>query len=111
MLSRLGLANRAYLNPSRLSGGQQQRVAIARALVHEPEIIVCDEPTSALDGATGEQILIQLDEMTRRSKKSTVVLVTHDSRIFHFADRIAEMEDGHIVKERIPDPHAGHGTH
>ena len=110
-LERVGLGDRLHHEPSELSGGQQQRVAIARALVHEPEIIVCDEPTSALDGATGEQILIQLDEMTRRSKKSTVVLVTHDSRIFHFADRIAEMEDGHIVKERIPDPHAGHGTH
>lgn len=102
LLARLGLENRARLNPNRLSGGQQQRVAIARALVHEPEIIVCDEPTSALDGHTGEEILIQLDEMTRRAKKSTVVLVTHDSRIFHFADRIAEMEDGHIVRHRGP---------
>lgn len=83
--------------PTDLSGGQQQRVAIARALVHDPRLIVCDEPTSALDGETGQRVM----ELMRRLALDTsraLVVVTHDSRIFHFADRIAEMEDGRITR-------------
>lgn len=98
MLSEVGLAGRENSMPSELSGGQQQRVAIARALVHAPRLLVCDEPTSALDHETGEHIM---DLMRRavREHHTTLVIVTHDNRIFGFADRIARMDDGSIVGE------------
>ena len=83
--------------PNRLSGGQQQRVAIARALVHDPKLIVCDEPTSALDHETGHRILELLKGVAMSGKRSLVV-VTHDNRIFEFADRIAHMDDGQVDK-------------
>ncbi|MDF1810777.1 MAG: ABC transporter ATP-binding protein [Verrucomicrobiales bacterium] len=97
ILKEVGLDDRSSLLPNKLSGGQQQRVAIARALVHEPEIIICDEPTSALDGATGEHIMTILRQLTAE-KNATVVIVTHDPRIHHFADRIVHMEDGKLLK-------------
>jgi putative ABC transport system ATP-binding protein len=96
-LDRVGLGDKVALRPGKLSGGQQQRVAIARALVHSPDLIVCDEPTSALDSETGHQIMEILDEVARDSKRC-VIVVTHDPRILGFADRLAEMEDGRILK-------------
>jgi putative ABC transport system ATP-binding protein len=81
--------------PSALSGGQQQRVAIARAMVHNPRLIVCDEPTSALDHETGQHIMKLLREVALQEGRALVV-VTHDARIFGFADRIAKMDDGRI---------------
>lgn len=82
--------------PHQLSGGMQQRVAIARALVHEPRLLICDEPTASLDAATGHKVLELLQASACREDRC-VIVVTHDSRIFSFADRIAEMEDG-VVK-------------
>ncbi len=82
--------------PADLSGGQQQRVAISRALVHEPKLIVCDEPTSALDHETGHKVMELLRAVAMREDRALVV-VTHDARIFEFADRIARMDDGHIT--------------
>lgn len=96
-LAWVGLAERAEAYPRALSGGQQQRVAIARALVHEPKLVVCDEPTSALDHQTGQQVLELLRGLTQ-SQQRTLLVVTHDSRIFSYADRIAEMDDGRIQK-------------
>lgn len=96
-LEEVGLEKRGKSYPSQLSGGQQQRVAIARALVHEPKLIVCDEPTSALDHETGHHIMELLRAVAVGGDKALVV-VTHDSRIFEFADRIAKMDDGHIEK-------------
>jgi len=84
--------------PSQLSGGQQQRVAFARALVHHPKIMVCDEPTASLDAASGKQVMEQLSQVAVE-KDSAVIVVTHDSRIFHLADRIFYMGDGQIEKE------------
>lgn len=81
--------------PTDISGGQQQRVAIARALVHDPRLIVCDEPTSALDGETGRKVMQLLRKLGRAEERSLIV-VTHDARIFEFADRIAQMEDGRV---------------
>lgn len=98
MLARVGLGDRAHSLPAQLSGGQQQRVAIARALVHDPKLIVCDEPTSALDHDTGHKVMELLREVAMADGRS-LVIVTHDQRIFSFADRIAKMDDGHI--ERI----------
>ena len=95
-LVKVGLAAKTNSLPSELSGGQQQRVAIARALVHDPKIIVCDEPTSALDHATGGEIM-ELFRSEALKEGRTLVIVTHDSRIFKYADRIGIMDDG-IVK-------------
>jgi putative ABC transport system ATP-binding protein len=96
MLSKVGLEDKIRSLPSQLSGGQQQRVAIARALVHEPRLIVCDEPTSALDHETGGRVLEVLRK-TALSSDRALIIVTHDSRIFNFADRIARMDDGRIT--------------
>lgn len=96
MLDRVGLGDRAEFLPKNLSGGQQQRVAIARALVNEPRLLICDEPTAALDGPNGQKIMELLREVGRASDRC-VVIVTHDSRIFHFGDRMANLTDGRIV--------------
>ena len=96
MLDRVGLADKLYVLPSQLSGGQQQRVAIARALVHSPRLIVCDEPTSALDADTG-RLVMEVLRQTALSEDRSLIIVTHDNRIFNFADRIARMDDGRIV--------------
>jgi putative ABC transport system ATP-binding protein len=82
--------------PTDLSGGQQQRVAIARALIHEPRLIVCDEPTSALDSETGRRIMELMRQLAVQTDRA-VIVVTHDARIFDFADRIAYMNDGRIT--------------
>jgi putative ABC transport system ATP-binding protein len=97
MLDRVGILEKANERPTRLSGGQQQRVAIARALVHEPSLIVCDEPTSALDSVSGQQVMELLLEIASVGRR-TVIVVTHDPRIYSYADRIAEMEDGQILR-------------
>jgi putative ABC transport system ATP-binding protein len=97
MLERVGLGSKTGSNPTQLSGGQQQRVAIARALIHNPRLIVCDEPTSALDHATGAEIM-ELFRHEALNDHRTLVIVTHDSRIFHYADRIARMDDGTITR-------------
>ena len=96
LLHQLGMGERLHALPSQLSGGQQQRVALARALVHEPRLVVCDEPTSALDHETGNAVMELLTKVAVRSDRA-VVVVTHDSRVFQFADRIALMDDGRIV--------------
>lgn len=97
LLVEMGIEDRSNAFPAGLSGGQQQRVAIARALIHNPKLIVCDEPTSALDGDTGHKIM-QLLKKIALDKNRALIVVTHDARIFQFADRIAKMEDGRIVK-------------
>jgi putative ABC transport system ATP-binding protein len=97
ILARVGLGDRGHSLPSQLSGGQQQRVAIARALVHNPRLIVCDEPTSALDEKTGHTVMELMRELALSDGRALVV-VTHDARIFGFADRIAKMNDGHVEK-------------
>jgi putative ABC transport system ATP-binding protein len=102
MLGRVGLGDRASDVPRRLSGGQQQRVAIARAMVHEPRLVVCDEPTSALDHETGDRVLSLLRDMCRQQGHALIV-VTHDDRIFKYADRIAHMDDGRIDRI-VTDP-------
>ncbi len=97
MLAKVGLGDRAQALPRHLSGGQQQRVAIARAMVHDPKIIVCDEPTSALDQDTGH-LMMELFREVVLTEGRTLVIVTHDSRIFSFADRIARMNDGEVLE-------------
>jgi len=95
VLDTLGLGHRLTNLPSELSGGEQQRVAIARALVHDPRLLVCDEPTSALDAENG-RITMELIQRIAVQPDRAVIVVTHDSRAYSFADRIASMEDGRI---------------
>jgi putative ABC transport system ATP-binding protein len=101
LLERLGLGAQRDRFPNELSGGQQQRVAIARALVHEPRLVVCDEPTASLDAANGQAAMELLRDLSVCPDRA-VIVVTHDERIFRFADRIATMADGRIehVKEQ-----------
>ena len=107
VLRKVGLDDRMMRSmPVNLSGGQQQRVAIGRALVHNPRLIVCDEPTSALDGETGRKVMELLRQLALGTDRALIV-VTHDARIFEYADRIAQMEDGKITGIVNPDlrPH------
>jgi len=97
VLDTLGMADRSDALPRDLSGGQQQRVAIARALISEPRLIVCDEPTSSLDAESGRAVL-ELLRGAALSPDRAVIVVTHDSRIFEFADSITQMEDGRITR-------------
>ena len=97
MLRQVGLGSKLDTLPTELSGGQQQRVAIARALVHNPRLIVCDEPTSALDHTTGSEIM-ELFRHEALKGGRTLVIVTHDARIFQYADRIGVMDDGRITR-------------
>ena len=95
ILNRIGMGAHLGKLPNQLSGGQQQRVAIARALVHAPRLIVCDEPTAALDADSGQTVLEILKDAALTLDRA-VIVVTHDARIYRFADRIAAMEDGRI---------------
>jgi len=92
----VGLKERAQLPPVKLSGGEQQRVAIARAIVSAPDILIFDEPTASLDGDTGKRILEFVKNHILNEQRS-ILVVTHDARIFPYADRIIRMEDGKIT--------------
>ncbi len=92
----VGLKDRAQLTPTKLSGGEQQRVAIARAIVSSPDILIFDEPTASLDGDTGRRI-VDFVKKNILNEKRCILIVTHDSRIFEYADRIMKMEDGKIT--------------
>jgi putative ABC transport system ATP-binding protein len=92
----VGLKDRADLPPVKLSGGEQQRVAIARAIVSRPDILIFDEPTASLDGDTGRMIISFVREHILNEHRC-IVIVTHDSRIFDYADRILKMEDGCVT--------------
>jgi putative ABC transport system ATP-binding protein len=98
ILSQIGMQEHSQKFPNQLSGGQQQRVAFARALVHKPKIIICDEPTASLDAQSGKQVMEFLSQVAQK-KDSAVIVVTHDSRIFHFADTVCYMSDGRIEKQ------------
>ena len=97
VLEAVGLGIRLSARPAQLSVGQQQRVAIGRALVHDPKLIVCDEPTSNLDHESGRSVMEVLRDVAK-SPNRTLIVVTHDPRIFEFADRIARMDDGKIIE-------------
>ncbi|MCH2171295.1 ABC transporter ATP-binding protein [Myxococcota bacterium] len=98
ILAKLGLEERFDYKPERLSGGQRQRVAIARALVHEPELVLADEPTAALDAENTEIVLELLRELARK-RRTSVLMVTQDARVFEAADRLVHLVDGRIVSD------------
>lgn len=105
VLNSVGLGNRVKSYPNQLSGGQQQRVAIARALVHEPKLLVCDEPTAALDAVSGRTVMGLIRQVAVQPDRA-VVVVTHDSRVYDFGDRIVAMSDGRVESVRVPEPGA-----
>jgi putative ABC transport system ATP-binding protein len=92
----VGLKDRAQLPPVKLSGGEQQRVAIARAIASQPDILIFDEPTASLDGETGRRI-VKFVKDNILNENRCIIIVTHDSRIFEYADRIINMEDGTVT--------------
>jgi putative ABC transport system ATP-binding protein len=98
VLASVGLASKTESFPRQLSGGEQQRVAIARAIVAEPSVILADEPTAALDAANGRAIMTILTAIAGE-RGSAVLVVTHDPRLFGFADRIVHIEDGSLTRE------------
>jgi putative ABC transport system ATP-binding protein len=97
LLEQVGLAEKCDAFPADLSGGQKQRVAIARALAGSPGVILADEPTAALDSHAGRNVMEMMRELARKHGRA-VVVVSHDSRVLEFADRIVHMEDGRIVE-------------
>lgn len=96
ILQSVGLGHRMGYHPHDLSGGQKQRVAIARALVSRPQLILADEPTASLDSKTGREV-IELMQTLAKEQGCAILLVTHDNRILGIADRLVEMEDGHLM--------------
>jgi putative ABC transport system ATP-binding protein len=100
LLDQLGLGPHKNKMPRQLSGGQQQRVAIARALANDPALVVCDEPTAALDADSGHAVMELLDNASHDPTRA-VLVVTHDDRIFSFADRIIKMEDGRVIDDGL----------
>jgi len=102
LLEQVGLGEKLNKYPADLSGGQKQRIAIARALAGDPPIVLADEPTAALDSASGQTVMEILSGLARE-KDRAVVIVTHDSRVLHFADRIVHIEDGLIRNEKLEE--------
>ena len=102
LLEELGLADRAKNLPAQLSGGQRQRVAIGRALMNEPDLVFFDEPTSALDTALGDQV-VTLIRHEMKSRGTAAIVVTHDDRITHHADRVVRIVDGRVAAEAMAE--------
>ena len=100
MLALVELSEKADALPNQLSGGQQQRVAIARALIHEPRLLVCDEPTAAIDARAGQMVMELIHRVAVKADRG-VIVVTHDSRVYRFGDRIVTMSDGKIEKMEL----------
>ncbi len=96
-LGRVGLSDRMHHRPTQLSGGQMQRVAIARAIVNQPDIVLADEPTGALDSVTGREILDLLKELNGQGM--TVIVVTHETEVAGYAERVLKFRDGRLLGE------------
>lgn len=96
LLDELGLGHRIDQLPGTLSGGERQRVAIGRALMNEPELVLFDEPTSALDTTLGEQVM-ELIRAEVKGRGTAAIVVTHDARMTHYADRVVEISDGRLA--------------
>jgi putative ABC transport system ATP-binding protein len=101
LLDQVGLSAKRDAYPADLSGGQKQRVAIARALTGDPPIILADEPTAALDSQSGRTVMDLLKRLARERGRA-VAIVTHDNRMFGYADRLVKMEDGRVVSDERP---------
>jgi len=97
LLETVGLGDKSRAHPRNLSAGQCQRVALARALAGDPELILADEPTASLDAANGQEMMDLLKRLTAEEGK-TAIIVTHDQRIFHFADKVFHLDNGRIAE-------------
>jgi putative ABC transport system ATP-binding protein len=104
-LTKTGLADRLHFLPRDLSGGQKQRVAIARALVGEPRVVLADEPTASLDAESGQRIMELLQALAHEAGRA-VVVVTHDARLYRFADRRVRIDDGRLEESTIEEKSA-----
>ena len=102
LLEQVGLSARGHLRPGRLSTGECQRVAVARALANEPAILLADEPTAALDAANGQAVLELLTGLVKQ-RNMALIVVTHDNRIYPFADRILHLDGGRLVRATKPE--------
>ena len=102
LLASVGLSHRAGLRPGRLSTGECQRVAVARALAGDPALVLADEPTASLDAENGQAIMHLLVDLVH-TRGATLLIVTHDNRIFPFADRILRLDQGRLVSDGRPD--------
>lgn len=105
LLDALGLGDKAHSLPNNLSTGQCQRIALARALANDPQLILADEPTAALDGANG-QLVVQMLRRLAHDYGKTVIVVTHDSRVFELADEIHWLDEGVIQRSETPSQNA-----
>ncbi|WP_017304571.1 DevA family ABC transporter ATP-binding protein [Spirulina subsalsa] len=103
ILKAVGLEDHVNYYPAQLSGGQKQRVAIARALVSHPKLVLADEPTASLDSKSGRDV-VELMQKLAQEQGCSILLVTHDDRILDVADRIVEMEDGHLTEQVLITP-------
>jgi putative ABC transport system ATP-binding protein len=101
LLDAVGLGDKADADPRNLSTGQCQRVALARALVGDPQLILADEPTASLDASNGREVIQLLRHLVSQQGK-TAIVVTHDPRIFPYADRVCSLENGHLVETQEP---------
>ena len=97
LLIRFGLKHRMTATPSKLSLGEQQRIAIARAIITKPQILIFDEPTASLDSTTGNKIMSFIKK-TLLNEYHAIIVVTHDKRIYEFATRIIQLQDGKIAE-------------
>jgi putative ABC transport system ATP-binding protein len=102
LLNQVGLWHRRKARPAQMSGGECQRVAVARALADNPAIVFADEPTASLDAENGQAVMKLLTHLVRE-RAGTLMVVTHDNRIFPYADRILRLEDGCMAHEWVPD--------
>ena len=98
LLARLGLEGTAFMQPQLLSGGMKQRASIARALIKDPDILLCDEPTSSLDAESGRAVMAILKRIAVEEGR-VVVVVSHDARVFPYADRLIKLENGAVVSD------------
>ncbi|MDH7501804.1 MAG: ABC transporter ATP-binding protein [Verrucomicrobiota bacterium] len=98
LLTALGLAGTALVQPRMLSGGMKQRASIARALIKDPAILLCDEPTSALDAESG-QVVMKILKRIAIDENRVVIVVSHDARVFPYADRLIKLENGAVVSD------------
>jgi putative ABC transport system ATP-binding protein len=98
LLERVGLKDYSEMMPSQLSGGQRQRISIARALACDPKVILADEPTASLDALNG-RLIMELLHQIARERQTAILMTSHDQRLYHYADRIIKIEDGHIMAD------------
>jgi len=99
-LAIVGLTGKENLTPPQLSIGEQQRVAIARAIITDPELLIFDEPTASLDGETGKKVISFIKEHLLNNKHA-IIIVSHDNRIYKYATRIIQLEDGRIIEGTV----------